>query len=567
MRHRSALILLPLLLLGACDGDGPTDPVDPPASSWSWLKPLDIRPTALYETAEGRVWVGDAFGRALSYENGAWTTWNTGHEGRINSIWGVGGIAWAVGEEGVILGFDGIGWTVDWADYPAELHMVWGTDADNVWIVGQGGNVLRLENGAWRSQDTDFRNTLHAIAGSGPEDMLFGGADGLLAEFKGRVVKRVDADIEGTIRSLFIAPTGDRYAGADGVYLLKDDWDRLTRTPEVQGLAYLDGELYCHDGYSTLRLVNTGWNWVGGFNGYMLGGGGGRILTHGGGGEILAFDKETEVLRPRNGPKPVDIWGLSDEEIFLAYEDGAVRRWDGFAWHVEATGTDAALTELTALGDGTLVAGGEGVLAFREDGAWSTQALGWNVVDVWGPHRADVFAIGNDHAIRRWDGDAWRTMPRPEVDDLNALWGSGPDDVWAVGGSGTYCCGDVLHWNGAEWVEAYTENGSNLFSVWGWGTDLVLTCGGDGGEFHLSERGVWRAEYFYWDRSNYEVHGSGPDHAFAGGRDGSFWAWDGEHWRQEAPRFPDQLITDLWCAPDGRLYALVEPGGVLVYGP
>lgn len=72
---------------------------------------------------------------------------------------------------------------------------------------------------------------------------------------------------------------------------------------------------------------------------------------------------------------------------------------------------------------------------------------------------------------------------------LSGVWGSGPDDVWIVGGDDD--AGEAWHFDGATWTESPLPDGTPLL--------------------------VW-------------VHGFGPDQAVAVGLDGAAVRWDGAAW-------------------------------------
>jgi len=64
-------------------------------------------------------------------------------------------------------------------------------------------------------------------------------------------------------------------------------------------------------------------------------------------------------------------------------------------------------------------------------------------------------------AKRHWDGYSWSQVASPTSGDLNAVWGSSADDVWAVGV-------DILHWRGSSWVKVPEPNGFRLCTdIWG----------------------------------------------------------------------------------------------------
>ncbi len=54
-----------------------------------------------------------------------------------------------------------------------------------------------------------------------------------------------------------------------------------------------------------------------------------------------------------------------------------------------------------------------------------------------------VDVAGQDFAVGQW---RWQN-PFPQGNTLNGVWGSGANDVWAVGNGGT-----ILHWSGGAWV-------------------------------------------------------------------------------------------------------------------
>jgi len=66
---------------------------------------------------------------------------------------------------------------------------------------------------------------------------------------------------------------------------------------------------------------------------------------------------------------------------------------------------------------------------------------------VWGSGPEDVFAVGAEGTILRYDGARWYGMSTPTRVELRAVWGTGPTDVYAVGETGT-----ILRFDGARWT-------------------------------------------------------------------------------------------------------------------
>ncbi|MDF2692676.1 MAG: Type fimbrial biosis protein PilY1, partial [Labilithrix sp.] len=71
-----------------------------------------------------------------------------------------------------------------------------------------------------------------------------------------------------------------------------------------------------------------------------------------------------------------------------------------------------------------------------------------NLRAVWGSGPNDVWAVGELATIVHWDGQSWTlatsALPLGTKPDLNGIWGSGPEDVWAVGK------GTALHFTGKK---------------------------------------------------------------------------------------------------------------------
>jgi hypothetical protein len=77
------------------------------------------------------------------------------------------------------------------------------------------------------------------------------------------------------------------------------------------------------------------------------------------------------------------------------------------------------------------------------------------LLGVWGSGSNDVWAVGqnfgrNESAAARpvlhWDGYAWGPRTGGAAGWYAGVWGDGSGDVWAVG-----CCEPLIHWHMTEW--------------------------------------------------------------------------------------------------------------------
>lgn len=111
--------------------------------------------------------------------------------------------------------------------------------------------------------------------------------------------------------------------------------------------------------------------------------------------------------------------------------------------------------------------------------AFDTSNLG-NMSGVWGSGPDDVFVVGgmpDRGEVVHFDGSTWSTMQIPPVSLLVWVYGFGPDNVIAVGEDGA-----AIHYDGDVWRQLDTGIDQALWGVWGSNPQDVWIVGGDVGE-------------------------------------------------------------------------------------
>jgi hypothetical protein len=175
---------------------------------------------------------------------------------------------------------------------------------------------------------------------------------------------------------------------------------------------------------------------------------------------------------------------------------------------------------------------------------------------VWGARDGTRWLVGAGGLVLRGDADALAVVPTATVATLYGVWGSGPDDVWIVGGvaNGAADPDDdlLLHWDGAALTRrALPARGAALFKVWGSAADDVWLSGEAGTLWHWD--GVaFAAHHQATPASILTVAGCGRDEAYAVG--GShLWQWDGAAWREDTALPAAALIAGVACGRDDVL--------------
>lgn len=188
----------------------------------------------------------------------------------------------------------------------------------------------------------------------------------------------------------------------------------------------------------------------------------------------------------------LSVWGTSSTDVWavggdaLDGEGPLVVHFDGETWERVATGQPSgALWWVFGFANGPIYMGGEGGVILRYDNGDVTPMTtpGTNTVfGLWGSSPDDMWAVGGASDATggfawRLSGDAWIEEPTlpAEVPTGAAIWkmyGTGPDDAWLVGSNGV-----ALHWDGSTLTQGDTGVGTSLFTVHA-NDDLYAAVGG-----------------------------------------------------------------------------------------
>jgi hypothetical protein len=195
-----------------------------------------------------------------------------------------------------------------------------------------------------------------------------------------------------------------------------------------------------------------------------------------------------------------------------------------------------------------------------------------------------------------WDGTAWSKGTSGNALSLRSVWGSGPNDVWAVGSretpenlspalDGSETGGTVAHWNGTAWSEAEINTPLDLSqpfaavttfqSVWGSGPTDVWAVGiaGNGDPISHWDGATWSTVKISTNPRLNGVWGSGPNDVWAVGIDlegtATMLHYDGTRW-SPTPNMPlasgslngvwGSGSTDVWAV--GTFNTNADPGTV-----
>jgi len=247
---------------------------------------------------------------------------------------------------------------------------------------------------------------------------------------------------------------------------------QFTYTPNVIGGAWTLwasslSNVFFSGGYHVLRYFN-GVTWGDmtsalGANGYGLCGRSATDVFNTGQWGVQHFDGTNWTSILGNTDEIIDCWAESD--IVYASGDGTLRSYQNGSWTSIPTGLSPAfntdrLEQLWGTGTGVVYAAGRpGVLKYDGSTATLVPGLPINMVGVGGSSADNVFAVGQNGEIWRFDGSTWAQMNSGTSETLTGVAALSPKNVYAVGNTGI-----LLRYDGISWAPVPTGNTSAWYS-------------------------------------------------------------------------------------------------------
>jgi photosystem II stability/assembly factor-like uncharacterized protein len=233
------------------------------------------------------------------------------------------------------------------------------------------------------------------------------------------------------------------------------------------------------------------------------------------------------------------MWGSAADDLYIVGNSGTIlHSTNGIQWEKQGTPNNLILYGIWGSGPNDVYAAGEGptMLHTVDHGkTWVPENVSSasGIYAVFGFAADNVYAVGENGALLKrtvgpsgddggvadggMGGVMWVPLSSGVTPHLDQMWGSGPNDVYIVGDSGT-----LLHSidGGKTWTaEALGLTHENLYSVWGIGADHVYVVGNAGGILH-KQAGRWALEPSGTTESFYAAWAGDATTVFAGGTNG-----------------------------------------------
>jgi len=267
-----------------------------------------------------------------------WQTMNSPVIQDLNAIWGRSRTdIYAVGNNGVILHYDGNAWRNQMSSVQNDLHAIWGNETD-IYIVGDNGLILKHEYQTWVPMTSGTDNDLLDIWGITENDIIVVGkkgtilknSSGLWFEMASRTLSTLNS-VWGTAGFIYTCGTGGK------ILRFRDNqWNPIS-SQTFNSLNALWGQsnndLLYAVGDSGVMLKNQSGAWsetiADNFVNLhaIIGFSDGKVFAGGYHGTILFHD----TARPEWNPMMTsstdtikDIWGTSSQDVYAVGENGLI---------------------------------------------------------------------------------------------------------------------------------------------------------------------------------------------------------------------------------------------------
>jgi hypothetical protein len=224
--------------------------------------------------------------------------------------------------------------------------------------------------------------------------------------------------------------------------------------------------------------------------------------------------------------------------------------------------TDSAPMEAVSSGDGMAVspdaASDVGMAPPDAEAMPAPPGLSWvletsNVIGtaISGTGPNDVWVVGGAGDIWHSTGDGtWTSRVAERGWRLTGVWGSGPNDVYV-----SVRANFVFHWNGTGWQKQTNgiAIGLTCQTIWGTGPSDIYMA--DPSIYHSKGDGTWQGVNIPLGAGPFvSIWGSGPNDVWALGS-GGVARWNGQIWKNEKPGFVIG-VSGIWGSGPGDVYAL-----------
>ena len=364
---------------------------------------------------------------------------------------------WASGYAGKILHWDGSQWTSITSQVTFDLNGISMVSASDGWAVGFGGQMIRWNGASWSAPIQPQPNSLYDVSMLSATDGWAVGNSKTVLRWNGSNWLPAGGDLFSDFSSLWMVKavaSNDVWAsGFDG------GWNVLYHWNGTQWFVYqnnTDNGRYTGIGFVPGTNHNEAW---------IVGDA--TTILHKGGTPYLYNTPYTKNLADVAMISNNSGWAVGT--LFPIFHGDGLQ-WDGSTWKSQTSMDGYALSfSPGSNGNDGWEVGVLGELRHWDGKTWTaiTGPQKEDLYDVDLLSSTDGWAVGGtlyanptQSVILRLQGSTWTVFIDPVKDVLNAVDMVTSQDGWAAGENGT-----LLHWNGTAWIQAPAVTDKSLNAV------------------------------------------------------------------------------------------------------
>jgi cysteine-rich repeat protein len=201
------------------------------------------------------------------------------------------------------------------------------------------------------------------------------------------------------------------------------------------------------------------------------------------------------------------------------------------------------------------------------------ERMGWNPMNltvssflsaVWGTAPNNVYAVGDGGLLLHYDGSEWKKVATGSTESFLSIWGSSSKDVFIGTDQG-----DIMHFDGTKWTSLPTglPAGTSVWTVWGTASNNVYAAGTSGSMVHWNGSN-WSSVNPGVNNANtiWSVWGSGASDIFAVADSGIIVHWNGTKWSSMTSGVATtESIFGVWGTSATNVWAVGTTGSLTHY--
>jgi hypothetical protein len=267
-----------------------------------------------------------------------WQTMNSPVAQDLNAIWGRSRTdIYAVGNNGVILHYDGTAWQKQMSSVQNDLNAIWGNETD-IYIVGDNGLILKREYQTWSPMTSITDNDLMDIWGITENDIIVVGKKGTILRNTSGLWFEMASRTLSTLNSIWGSASPVYSCGSGGKIMrfMDNHWAPISSQTfnnlnDIWGQSDNDLLYTVGDSGIILKMQSGAWSETVVDNFVNLhavwGFSDGKVFAGGYHGTILFHDSARPVWTPMMTSTTdtiKDIWGTSSQDVYAVGENGLI---------------------------------------------------------------------------------------------------------------------------------------------------------------------------------------------------------------------------------------------------